>query len=111
MGSKYNFEDRLRKRLSIHMANREETFKDDMEGLREAMKTARSPPGLLTVKIGEMDRGTYVPRLGADYIRNKERAAKEKEREKERENTATKGSDSVNVENNRDKADDDKKKI
>merc|ERR1712060_912803 len=55
-----------------------------MEGLREAMKTARSPPGLLTVKLGEIDRGEYVPRLGAEYIRLKEREAKEKEREAER---------------------------
>merc|ERR1712187_491708 len=65
-------------------SRRQATFKDDMEGLREAMKTARSPPGLLTVKLGEIDRGEYVPRLGAEYIRLKERETKEKEREAER---------------------------
>mmetsp|Transcript_91937 Transcript_91937/g.256122 ORF Transcript_91937/g.256122 Transcript_91937/m.256122 type:complete len:1055 (-) Transcript_91937:12-3176(-) len=61
---KYNLDDRLQRRLTDAMQSRDRTFKDDMRSLGEVLATARNPPGLLSVKLREMEDGTFVAKGG-----------------------------------------------
>jgi len=65
----YEIEERIAKKLHEQMDKRPDTFSDDLEKLWEVLKTARSPAGLLCVKIGEMETGTWVgkPKLDKEF--------------------------------------------
>jgi len=56
----FHIEDRLAKRLSDLMRNRQETFEQDLQKLWEVLETARGPAGLLTVKMREMEEGSFI---------------------------------------------------
>lgn len=58
----YNFDARISDRLATTMAKRSATFSEDMATLRDVLPTARNPAGLLCVKLGDMDNGTFAPR-------------------------------------------------
>lgn len=62
----YHVEDRHARRLSELMRNRQETFEEDLAKLWDVLETARSPAGLLTVKMREMDEGTFVGKSKPD---------------------------------------------
>jgi hypothetical protein len=42
------------------MRNRQETFEQDLQKLWEVLETARGPAGLLTVKMREMEEGSFI---------------------------------------------------
>ena len=41
---------------------------EDMATLRDIMSTARNPPGLLSVKLTEMEQGRFVARGAGDGV-------------------------------------------
>eukprot|EP00929_Paragymnodinium_shiwhaense_P027880 TRINITY_DN16267_c0_g2_i1.p2 TRINITY_DN16267_c0_g2~~TRINITY_DN16267_c0_g2_i1.p2 ORF type:complete len:291 (-),score=46.49 TRINITY_DN16267_c0_g2_i1:113-985(-) len=59
----YEIEDRIMLMLDATMKSRRETFEGDILGLWEALKTARSPAGLLCAKIRHMKEGTFVGKV------------------------------------------------
>eukprot|EP00913_Durusdinium_trenchii_P014811 g13889.t1 len=64
----FNIEDRWVKRLNETMRKRQDTKQEDIEKLYEVLERARSPTGLLTVKIGEMECGRFdVERLARKF--------------------------------------------
>lgn len=62
----YNIEDRIAHKLTAAMAKRQDTFEQDIAKLWEVLEEARSPPGLLMVKIQEMEAGQFVGKAGRD---------------------------------------------
>lgn len=62
----FNIEDRWVKRLNETMRKRQETKQEDIDKLYEVLERARSPTGLLTVKIGEMECGRFVGKIKPD---------------------------------------------
>jgi len=62
----YNIEDRWVKRLNETISKRKDTKEADLAKLWEVLEHARSPTGLLTVKIGEMECGQFVGKIKAD---------------------------------------------
>merc|ERR1719221_1895408 len=66
LGDYYNIEDRWIKRLNEAMAKRQATKEQDLAKLYEVLDKARSPTGLLTVKIGEMESGQFVGKVKPD---------------------------------------------
>jgi len=62
----FNIEDRWIKRLNETMRKRQDTKSEDIEKLYEVLERARSPTGLLTVKIGEMECGRFVGKIKPD---------------------------------------------
>ena len=48
------------------MRNRQSTKAEDLEKLYETLERARSPTGLLTVKIGEMESGRFIGKVKPD---------------------------------------------
>lgn len=79
---KFSLDERLQGRLEERMRSRESTFKEDMQSLSEILETARNPPGLLSVKLREMEDGTFAPKgrgkgekgRGGDRKRNHSRS-------------------------------------
>merc|ERR1719267_18381 len=63
LGDYFNIEDRWVKRLNETMKKRQDTKAADIEKLYETLERARSPTGLLTVKIGEMESGRFVGKV------------------------------------------------
>ncbi|CAL1125713.1 unnamed protein product [Cladocopium goreaui] len=61
---RFNIDDRLERRVMERMESRQDTFREDIKSLGETLETARSPPGLLSVKLREMEDGTFVPKGG-----------------------------------------------
>jgi len=59
----YAIEDRIMLLLNDAMKERQTTFSGDMQGLWEALATARSPAGLLMAKIRHMKEGTFVGKV------------------------------------------------
>jgi len=57
-------DDRLRNRLEDAMRARQATFKDDIRSLAETLSNARNPPGLLSVKIRELQDGSFEAKGG-----------------------------------------------
>merc|ERR1719188_1002055 len=53
LGDYFNIEERWIKRLNETMRKRKDTKEQDIAKLYEVLERARSPTGLLTVKIGE----------------------------------------------------------
>merc|ERR1719323_2707758 len=66
LGDYYNIEDRWIKRLNEAMVKRKDTKEQDLAKLYEVLDKARSPTGLLTVKIGEMESGQFVGKIKPD---------------------------------------------
>jgi len=66
LGDYYNIEDRWLKRLNETMKKRQATKEQDLAKLYEVLERARSPTGLLTVKIGEMESGQFVGKIKPD---------------------------------------------
>mmetsp|Transcript_86943 Transcript_86943/g.221405 ORF Transcript_86943/g.221405 Transcript_86943/m.221405 type:complete len:293 (-) Transcript_86943:65-943(-) len=56
----YAIEDRIMNLLNDALKERPATFSGDMQGLWEALSSARSPAGLLMAKIRHMKEGTFV---------------------------------------------------
>merc|ERR1740121_1639658 len=74
----YQFGDDMVTKVHRTMRNREETFKDEMEGIRENLKSARSPPALLTALLKEIEQGNFKPRFSPEYAQKKQREARER---------------------------------
>merc|ERR1719382_673447 len=74
LGDYFNIEDRWIKRLNEAMMKRMDTKEQDLAKLYEVLERARSPTGLLTVKIGEMECGQFVGKVKPD--RDVERLAR-----------------------------------
>merc|ERR1719262_1135272 len=66
LGDYFNIEDRWIKRLNETMKKRQDTKEQDIAKLYEVLERARSPTGLLTVKIGEMECGQFVGKIKPD---------------------------------------------
>jgi len=66
LGDYFNIEDRWIKRLNETMKKRQATKEQDLAKLYEVLERARSPTGLLTVKIGEMECGQFVGKIKPD---------------------------------------------
>lgn len=66
LGDYFNIEDRWVKRLNETMKKRMDTKEQDLAKLYEVLERARSPTGLLTVKIGEMECGQFVGKIKPD---------------------------------------------
>merc|ERR1740129_322509 len=66
LGDYFNIEDRWIKRLDETMKKRQDTKEQDLAKLYEVLERARSPTGLLTVKIGEMESGRFVGKVKPD---------------------------------------------
>merc|ERR1719336_226594 len=66
LGDYFNIEDRWIKRLNETMRKRMDTKEQDLAKLYEVLERARSPTGLLTVKIGEMECGQFVGKIKPD---------------------------------------------
>ncbi|CAE8703345.1 unnamed protein product, partial [Polarella glacialis] len=47
-------------RLAETLSRRVSTFREDMAHIREVVKNARNPAGLLSVKLNEMEQGRFV---------------------------------------------------
>merc|ERR1719440_462709 len=74
LGDYFNIEERWIRRLNETMKKRPETKEQDIAKLYEVLERARSPTGLLTVKIGEMECGQFVGKIKPD--KDVERLAK-----------------------------------
>lgn len=66
LGDYFNIEERWIKRLNDTMKKRQDTKTQDIAKLYEVLERARSPTGLLTVKIGEMECGQFVGKIKPD---------------------------------------------
>mmetsp|Transcript_17543 Transcript_17543/g.48112 ORF Transcript_17543/g.48112 Transcript_17543/m.48112 type:complete len:419 (-) Transcript_17543:62-1318(-) len=66
LGDYFNIEERWIKRLNETMKKRKDTMAEDLAKLYEVLEHARSPTGLLTVKIGEMECGQFVGKIKPD---------------------------------------------
>merc|ERR1719221_2223739 len=66
LGDYFNIEERWIKRLNETMKKRQDTKEQDLAKLYEVLERARSPTGLLTVKIGEMECGQFVGKIKPD---------------------------------------------
>merc|ERR1719433_1385558 len=66
LGDYFNIEERWVVRLNQVVRKRQDTKGQDLEKLYEVLERARSPTGLLTVKIGEMESGQFVGKIKPD---------------------------------------------
>lgn len=66
LGDYFNIEERWVKRLNEAVVKRMDTKEQDLAKLYEVLERARSPTGLLTVKIGEMESGQFVGKVKPD---------------------------------------------
>merc|ERR1719512_341611 len=66
LGEYFNIEDRWIRRLNQVIKKRQDTKSQDLAKLYEVLERARSPTGLLTVKIGEMECGQFVGKIKPD---------------------------------------------
>jgi len=66
LGDYFNIEERWVVRLNEAMRKRKDTKEQDLAKLYEVLERARSPTGLLTVKIGEMECGRFVGKIKPD---------------------------------------------
>merc|ERR1719401_3153609 len=66
LGDYFNIEERWIRRLNETMKKRPDTKEQDIAKLYEVLERARSPTGLLTVKIGEMECGQFVGKIKPD---------------------------------------------
>lgn len=64
----FGLDERIGKQLDDEMKKRDETFPGDLVALWDILETARNPAGLLSVKIKEMQEGTFIgqPKMDKD---------------------------------------------
>merc|ERR1719201_185551 len=74
LGEYFSIEERWVVRLNEEIHKRKDTKEADLAKLYEVLETARSPTGLLTVKIGEMASGRFIGKIKHD--KDVERIAK-----------------------------------
>lgn len=74
LGEYFSIEERWVVRLNEEIHKRQESKEVDLAKLYEVLETARSPTGLLTVKIGEMASGRFIGKIKHD--KDVERIAK-----------------------------------
>merc|ERR1719502_1241042 len=74
LGDYFSIEERWVVRLNEEIHKRMDTKEADLAKLYEVLETARSPTGLLTVKIGEMASGRFIGKIKHD--KDVERIAK-----------------------------------
>merc|ERR1719410_3354820 len=68
LGDYFNIEERWVVRLNQVIKKRQDTKGQDLAKLYEVLERARSPTGLLTVKIGEMECGQFVGKIKPDRM-------------------------------------------
>merc|ERR1740123_1471518 len=68
LGDYFNIEERWVVRLNQVVKKRLDTKGQDLAKLYEVLERARSPTGLLTVKIGEMECGQFVGKIQPDRL-------------------------------------------
>jgi len=68
LGDYFNIEERWVVRLNQVIKKRQDTKGQDLAKLYEVLERARSPTGLLTVKIGEMECGQFVGKIQPDKL-------------------------------------------
>jgi len=56
----FGLDERITKRLDDEIKKRPDTMEEDLQSLYDILETARSPAGLLAVKIKEMQEGTFI---------------------------------------------------
>jgi len=56
----FNLDERLKREVEDALAKRSDTFTQDLSSLKQTLDSARNPPGLLKVKLREMEDGTFV---------------------------------------------------
>mmetsp|Transcript_33639 Transcript_33639/g.103565 ORF Transcript_33639/g.103565 Transcript_33639/m.103565 type:complete len:379 (+) Transcript_33639:3-1139(+) len=85
--SRFNIDEPQKTRLTNAMSSRASTFKEDMNTLTSALKAARHPPGLLSLRLREMENGTFQTRgwLPAEEANRLAAAAAERPRSRSRE--------------------------
>lgn len=66
MCDNFHIEDKHARRLHNIMKNRQNTFEEDLERLWDVLERAREPAGLLTVKMREMEEGTFIGKQRPD---------------------------------------------
>merc|ERR1719329_1552231 len=66
LGDYFSIEERWVVRLNEEIHKRGQTKEEDLAKLYEVLETARSPTGLLTVKIGEMASGRFIGKIKHD---------------------------------------------
>lgn len=68
MADHFGLDERIAKQLDDQMKTREDTFDGDLVALWDILETARNPAGLLSVKIKEMQEGTFIgqPKMDKD---------------------------------------------
>lgn len=59
---KHNIDDVMRIRLTTAMTKRYNTFREDMATLREHLRGVSSTKGILSLRLREMDSGTFITR-------------------------------------------------
>jgi hypothetical protein len=62
----FNREERHARRLTDLLRKRPDTFESDIARLYDVLERAHSPAGLLTVKMREMEEGTFMTKMKAD---------------------------------------------
>jgi len=64
----FGLDERIAKQLDDEMKTRGDTFDGDLAALWDILETARNPAGLLSVKIKEMQEGTFIgqPKIDKD---------------------------------------------
>lgn len=60
--AKHKLDDQIKNRFIEAMRHRESTFKYDLRTLRDVLRGAKHPKGALSLKLREMERGTFQPR-------------------------------------------------
>jgi len=63
--SKFGLDERIHFRMTQAMQTRTSTFSDDMKCLTEVLDGARNPPGMLCIKLREIEEGTFVAKVPA----------------------------------------------
>jgi hypothetical protein len=62
----FHIEDRHAKRLNSLLKKRVDSFEEDIARLYDVLERAREPAGLLTVKMREMEEGTFIGKQKPD---------------------------------------------
>ncbi len=71
----FGLDKRMTRCLDEQMKTRKDTLEGDIEALYDILERARSPAGLLSVKLKEMQEGTFVgrPKLDPDIMEFKKK--------------------------------------
>lgn len=75
--TKFKLDESLKARLAASLCNRIDTFKEDIRTLSDVLRSARHPPGMLSLKLREMENGTFQTR---GWTPDGQRAPKEERR-------------------------------